>query len=74
MDFSSNTDLTKSGYDNVSNADTIAHGLPRLPTFANVVPSGFSVNFGTTCKVDTSNITVYMTAAGSRDVFWTASC
>jgi hypothetical protein len=73
MDFSSNTVLTKTGFASVSNGGTISHGLPGLPTYANVVPSGFSVNFGTTCKVDTTDITVYLTAAGSRNVFWTAS-
>jgi len=74
MDFSSNTNLTASGFDSVSDGGTIAHGLPRLPTYANITPSGNIVNFGATCKVDATNITVYLTIGGSRDVFWTASC
>jgi len=72
--FSSNTSLIKTGYVNVTNGDTIAHGLSRLPTYANVSPSGFNVNFGVSCKVDETNITVYLTAIGSRDVFWLAAC
>ena len=73
MDFSSNTNLVKSGYASLSDVETIAHGLSGIPTYANASPSGFSVNFGTTCKVDDTNITIYMTAGGTRDVFWTAS-
>jgi len=69
-----NINLTKCGFSSISNGGTILHGLPRLPTFANVTPSGSAVNFGTTCKVDATNITVYMTAAGNRDIYWTASC
>jgi len=71
--FSSNTALVKNGYAKVSNGDTIAHGLPSTPSYANISPSGFSINFGATCKVDESNITVYLTTDGSRDIFWTAS-
>jgi len=64
----------KSGYAYVQDGDTIAHGLTGyLPKFACVQPSGGSVNFGLSCTVDTSNITVNMTAPGYRDVFWSVS-
>jgi len=71
--FSSNTSLTKTGYASVSNGDSIAHGLPGKPTYASITPSGFSINFGATCSVDSNNINVYLTTAGTRNVFWTAS-
>jgi len=73
FEFSSNSDLVKSGYAEVANGGTIAHGLPDIPKYVNASPSGYSVNFGTTCAVDETNITVYMTAGGTRKVFWTAS-
>ena len=62
-----------SGYTTISNGNTISHGLGSIPSYVNITPSGMDVNFGTTCKVDSTNITVYLTAAGSRNVFWTAS-
>jgi len=71
--FSSNTAVVKNGYATVSDGSTIAHGLSNTPKYANISPSGFSVNFGATCSVDDTNITVYLTAPGSRNVFWTAS-
>jgi hypothetical protein len=71
--FSSNTALVKSGFDSVTDGGTIAHGLGVIPAYASVSPSGNDVNFGASCKIDVTNITVYLTAPGTRDVFWTAS-
>jgi len=71
--FSSNTALVKNGFASVNDGGTIAHGLGQIPTYASIVPSGNSINFGTSCKVDSSNITVSLTAAGSRDVYWSVS-
>jgi len=62
-----------SGFATISHMSLIPHGLGSIPTYANVEPSGLSVNFGTSCKLDATNITVYMTAAGSHNVFWTAN-
>lgn len=65
--------LTKCGYSNISSGDTISHGLSRIPAYANVSPSGMIVNFGATCRLDSTNITAYLTVDGNRDVFWIAS-
>ena len=64
--------MTKSGFASVSSASKIAHGLGSLPSYVNVTPSG-NVNFGTSCTVDTTNITVNLTAGGIRDVYWFVS-
>jgi len=72
-DFSSNSALVKNGFAQVAHGQTISHGIGSIPKHVSVVPSGASVNFGATCKVDSTNITVYLTALGTRDVFWSAS-
>ena len=64
---------TSSGFEQVSHGDSFAHGLSATPTYANVVPSGSSVNFGVSCKVDNTKIYVYLTAPGTRNVYWMAS-
>lgn len=51
---------------------TIAHGLLSLPKSHWVVPSGV-ISFGIVTKVDTTNITAAITAAGSRILQWWAS-
>lgn len=50
----------------------ILHTLSAVPEYWNVRPSG-NVNFGITTKVDSQKIYVYLTAAGSRTVYWYAS-
>ena len=72
-DFSSNSALVKNGFAQKSNGETITHGLGAIPNNVSVTPSGMICNFGVNCKVDVSNITVYMTAPGTRDIFWEAS-
>ena len=71
--FSANTALVKNGFAQIAHGQTIAHGMGGLPIAVNVTPSSAAVNFGVSCKVDTTNITVYMTAPGTRDIFWEAS-
>jgi len=71
--FSANSALVKTGFAQKSSEGTIAHGLGSIPTHVSVTPSGMSTNFGVNCKVDVNNITVYMTAPGTRDLFWQAS-
>lgn len=51
---------------------TIAHSLLSLPKSHWVVPSGL-ISFGIVTKVDTTNITASITAAGSRILQWWAS-
>ncbi|MBE3093953.1 MAG: hypothetical protein IMZ52_02900 [Actinobacteria bacterium] len=51
---------------------TIAHGLLSLPKSHWVVPSGL-IAFGIVTKIDTTNITAQITAAGSRILQWWAS-
>jgi len=63
---------SNSGYARVSSLSLIPHNLSNIPSFVNVSPSGMFVNFGISCKVDSENIRVYLTAMGLRDVFWTA--
>jgi len=50
----------------------IEHGLPSIPNYWNVKPSG-TINFGITTNVDATKIYVYLTAIGNRDVYWYAS-
>jgi len=71
--WSTNTALVKNGFAQVSNGDSIAHNLPGIPRYASVTPSGMYINFGVSCRVDLSNIYVYMTAPGTRNVLWEAS-
>ena len=63
---------SNSGYAYVSSQGMIAHSLSSKPSYVNVMPSGFNVNFGVNCTVDDTNITVYLTIDGKRDVFWNA--
>jgi len=60
----------KCGYYNITDGGTIPHGLGQIPSYVNIMPSGNNVNFGVSCVVDDTNITVSLTAPGSRDVFW----
>lgn len=71
--FSSNTALVKSGYAQKSDSQTISHGLGAIPNHVSITPSGMLCNFGVNCKVDINDITVYMTAPGTRDIFWEVS-
>jgi len=72
-DFSANSALVKNGFAQKANSQTITHGLGAIPTHVSVTPSGMLCNFGVNCKVDINDITVYMTAPGSRDIFWEVS-
>jgi len=60
-----------SGWANLANAGTIAHLLGVRPLAHYVEPSGL-VTFAIATKVDATNITVYMSAPGNRDVHWRA--
>jgi len=70
---SSNGDIhtkTKMGWASVAHNGTIAHGLGSKPSYVSITPSGGSVNFGINTTVDDTEITVYLTAPGSRNVNW----
>ena len=71
--FSANTALVKNGFATKANGETISHGLGTIPNHVSVTPSGMVCNFGVNCKVDVSNITVYITAPGTRELFWEVS-
>jgi len=60
------------GFAQVSSLSEIPHGLSSIPSYVNVTPSGNSINFGVSCKVDATNITVDLTIHGKRDVYWVA--
>jgi len=64
---------TSNGYANIQSGDSISHGLSSTPSYASVSPSGMSINFGASCRIEGSNIIAYLTAPGYRNVFWTAS-
>jgi len=60
-----------SGWANISNAATIAHGCASKPTNISLVPSGSNpIMYSFT--VDSSDITVYHSDAGSYDFSWRA--
>ena len=64
----------RNGLQTITNAyGEISHGISSIPNYWNVKPSGSSINFGITTKVDASKIYVYLTALGSRSVYWYAS-
>lgn len=60
----------KTGWAVVSNGGTIIHNLGEKPSYVSITPSGSSCNFGINFTVDSSEITVYLTAPGSRNVNW----
>ena len=59
------------GYASVADGGTIAHNLGAQPTSYNVMPSG-SVCFAIAATADATNITVRMSAGGTRGVHWRA--
>ncbi|MBE3093952.1 MAG: hypothetical protein IMZ52_02895 [Actinobacteria bacterium] len=62
------------GFSTISNGyGAIGHSLGAIPKYVNITPSGSLYNFGASCKVDATNIYVYLTAMGSRSVYWYAS-
>jgi hypothetical protein len=63
----------KSGYALVSDGGVIVHGFVAKPRSVYIMPSGNVSNFGISCRVDSTNITIGMTAPGERHVFWSAS-
>jgi len=60
-----------SGYDLITDDDTIAHGLGAKPTAHSVTPSGL-VTFAIASTVDATNINVRISAPGTRGVNWWA--
>jgi len=60
-----------SGWESVADTGTIAHGLGAIPAHVTLTPSG-TVTFAIAFTVDSSDITVRMSAAGNRVVNWRA--
>jgi len=60
-----------SGWASIADNGTIAHGLSSKPSWHIVAPSG-AVTFAIATTVDATNITVRISAAGSRMVSWRA--
>jgi hypothetical protein len=65
--------IQTSGWDTITDNDTIAHGLVGIPKYVNIVPSGSMSTYGISTRVDDTYIYVNLTAFGSRDVFWYAN-
>jgi len=60
-----------SGWASKADGETIAHGLGAKPNHVTLTPSG-AVTFATAFTSDATNITVRMSAAGSRMLNWRA--
>lgn len=59
------------GWASIADNDTIAHGLGALPRTHYVIPSG-DIAFAIATKIDATDITVRISAAGNRMVHWRA--
>jgi len=59
------------GYASVADGGTIAHTLGSVPKAVQITPSG-AITFAVAYTVDATNITVRISAAGSRVVNWRA--
>ena len=60
-----------SGWASIADNETIAHGLGGKPNHVSITPSG-AVTFAVAFTCDATNITVRISAAGSRMVNWRA--